>query len=203
MYRGEYFNSISHLVGASLALIGGTVLVTLAAIDGDPGKIAAIVIYGVTLFLLYLASTLYHSFSGRAKRVFRKLDHGAIFLLIAGTYTPITMIALNDALGWSLLATVWALAAVGILVDNLPIPGPRILPVVIYVVMGWLGIVFIEALMVAMPAVSLGWLVAGGIIYTLGVVFFALDARYRWCHPVWHVFVLAGSVCHFVSIALL
>lgn len=203
MYKGEYFNSISHLVGASLALTGSTVLITLAAIEGDLLKIASVAVYGLTLFLLYLASTLYHSFSGRAKRIFQKLDHGAIYLLIAGTYTPVTLLALNDTLGLTLLAVIWALAALGILLDNLPIPGPRILPVVIYIVMGWLGILFVDELIAGMPPDSFQWLLAGGVLYTLGVVFFALDNWRRWCHNVWHVFVLGGSLCHFVSISLL
>ena len=203
MYRGEYFNSISHLVGASLALIGSTVLVTLAAVEGNAQKISSLAIYGLTLFLLYLASTLYHSFSGRAKRIFQKLDHGAIFLLIAGTYTPVTLIALDDKLGWTLLAVVWSLAIIGIVVDNLPIPGPRILPVVIYIAMGWLGVLFVDSLMAAMPPASFAWLLVGGVLYTLGVIFFALDSWRSWCHNVWHVFVLFGSLSHFIAISLL
>ena len=203
MYKGEYFNSISHLVGASLALTGSTVLITLAAIEGDALKIGSLVIYGLTLFLLFLASTLYHSFSGRAKRVFQKLDHSAIYLLIAGTYTPVALVALNDTLGWTLLAVVWSLAALGILIDNLPIPGPRILPVVIYIAMGWLGMLFVDSLMAAMPPSSFTWLLAGGMLYTLGVVFFALDGWRSWCHNVWHVFVLFGSLCHFIAISQL
>jgi hemolysin III len=203
MIKGEYFNSISHLVGASLALVGGTVLVTLAAVQGDVLKIGSIAVYGLTLFLLFLASTLYHSLRGRAKRVFQKLDHGAIFLLIAGTYTPVMLVALNDRLGYTLLVVIWALAGLGILIDNLPVPGPRILPVVIYMIMGWLGMVFVDALITAMPAASFIWLVVGGVLFTLGVVFFVLDQRYPWCHEIWHVFVLAGSASHFVAISLL
>lgn len=203
MYRGEYFNSISHLVGASFALSGSTVLVTLAAVEGDAVKVVSLVIYGLTLFLLFLASTLYHSFSGRAKSVFQKLDHGAIYLLIAGTYTPVTLVALDNELGYWLLAAIWALAVLGIFIDNIHIPGPRIIPVVIYIVMGWLGVVFVDDLIAAMPAASFQWLLAGGVLYTLGVVFFALDSWRPWCHNVWHVFVLGGAVCHFACIALL
>lgn len=203
MYKGEYFNSISHLVGASLALTGSTVLITLAAIEGNALKIGSLVIYGLTLFLLFLASTLYHSFSGRAKRVFQKLDHGAIYLLIAGTYTPVTLVALNDTLGWTLLLVVWSLAVLGILIDNLPIPGPRILPVVIYIAMGWLGILFVDSLKAAMPPSSFAWLLAGGTLYTIGVVFFALDRWRNWCHNVWHIFVLFGSLSHFIAISQL
>jgi hemolysin III len=203
MFKGEYFNSISHLVGASLALIGSTVLVTLAVVEGDARKVVSIAVYGLTLFLLFLASTLYHSLRGRAKRVFQKLDHGAIFLLIAGTYTPVMLVGLNDALGHTLLAVIWTLAGVGILIDNLPIPGPRVLPIVIYMIMGWLGMAFVEALIASMSAASFGWLVAGGMLYTLGVVFFVLDQRYPWCHEIWHLFVLAGSASHFIAISLL
>ena len=137
MYKGERFNSISHLVGASLALAGGAVLVTYAAMDGDPIKIVSYSVYGVTLFLLYLVSTLYHSLPGPAKRVFRVLDHQAIYLLIAGTYTPFVMVALKgSALGWWMFGALWGLAVFGIVLDALPRRGPRVGPLGIYLVMG-------------------------------------------------------------------
>ncbi|MBK1701152.1 PAQR family membrane homeostasis protein TrhA [Thiococcus pfennigii] len=202
MYKGERFNSITHLVGAALALAGGAVLITLGAVDGDLRKIVSFSVYGATLFLLYLFSTLYHSLSGRAKRVFRVLDHQAIYLLIAGTYTPFTLVALGGATGWWLFGAIWSLAVVGIVLDALPLPGPRIVPMVIYLVMGWLCLFALDAVIAALPPAGFHWLLAGGLFYTSGIVFYALDHRYRWCHGIWHLFVLAGSVCHYFAIAL-
>lgn len=203
MVKGERFNSISHMVGACLALIGATVLITLAAVDNEPLKVASLIVYGLSLFLLYLSSTLYHSLAGRAKAVFQKLDHGAIFLLIAGTYTPFALVALEGQAGWVLFVLVWSIAIVGIVIDNLPIPGPRVIPVVLYLVMGWLVMFFFEALAASLSTSELAWLIAGGVLYTLGVIFFILDNWYPWSHGVWHLFVLGGSGSHFVSIATL
>ena len=203
MYKGEFFNSISHLVGASLALIGATVLITLAAVEGNELKTTSLVVYGLTLFLLFLASTLYHSIPGRAKQVLQKLDHGAIFLLIAGTYTPISLLALDGTGGWLLLCIIWSLAGIGIIVDNLPLPGPRVVPVLLYMIMGWLSVLYVDPLISGMGPASFAWLVAGGLMYNIGVVFFALDTLYPWCHKVWHVFVLGGAGSHFVAISML
>lgn len=203
MYQGERFNSISHLVGAAFALIGGSALITLASIKGDAVEIASVAVYGVTLFLLYLCSTLYHAFRGRAKTVFQKLDHSAIYLLIAGTWTPFAVLGVGGETGTWLLVTVWGLAALGIVVDNLPIPGPRVLPVVICLAMGWLVLFALDAVVASLPSSSFAWLLAGGIVYTLGVVFYVADHWLPWCHEVWHVFVLAGSLSHFVAISLI
>lgn len=202
MYKGERFNSISHLVGASLALVGGAVLVTLAAIDGDAIRIVSYSVYGVTLFLLYLFSTLYHSLRGTAKRVFRVLDHQAIYLLIAGTYTPLVLVALKGSLGWWLFGIIWGLAAFGMALDALPRKG-RMVPVIIYLVMGWLCVFALDKIAAALPPASFAWLVAGGIFYTSGIVFYLLDHRYAWFHEIWHLFVIAGSVSHYFSILLL
>ncbi len=203
MYKGERFNSISHLVGASLALAGGAVLVTYAAIDGNPYKIVSYSVYGVTLFLLYLISTLYHSLPGPAKRVFRVLDHQSIYLLIAGTYTPFTMVALKGALGWWMFGAIWGLAVFGIVLDALPRRGPRVVPLIIYLVMGWLCLFALDPIIAALPPEGFAWLLAGGVFYTSGIVFFILDHWYPWCHGIWHLFVLAGSVSHYFSILLL
>jgi len=203
MQTGERFNSISHLVGAGLALVGGSALVTLAATRGDAVEIASVAVYGATLFLLYLCSTLYHAFRGRAKRVFRKLDHSAIYLLIAGTWTPFAALGIGGSTGNTLLAIVWGLAALGILVDNVPIPGPRVLPVILCLAMGWLVLFALDALVAALPAASFAWLLAGGIVYTAGVGFYVADHWLPWCHEIWHLFVLGGSVSHFVAISLL
>jgi hemolysin III len=203
MYRGERFNSISHLVGASFALIGGAVLVTLAAIDGELGRIVSYSVYATTLFLLYLASTLYHSFPGRAKSLLRVFDHQAIYLLIAGTYTPYAVVALDGALSWWLLGTIWGLAAIGMVLDAVRRHGPRIVSVLLYLAMGWMCVFVYDDFVHALSAASLGWMIAGGIFYTSGVVFFALDSWYPWCHGIWHLFVIAGSTCHYFSILLL
>ncbi len=202
MYKGERFNSITHLVGAVLALVGVTVMVTLAAMGGEGSRILILTVYGLTLFLLYLFSTLYHSLRGRAKQVFRVLDHHAIYLLIAGTYTPFTLLALRGSTGWWLFGAVWGLAAVGIALDSLPRKGPRVLSLLIYLGMGWLVLFALGPLIAALPAAGFWWLVAGGVFYTVGVIFYLLDDRYPWCHGIWHLFVLAGSISHYFVILL-
>lgn len=203
MYRGERFNSITHLVGATFALIGGVVLVTLAAVDGEVAKIVSYSVYATTLFLLYLASTLYHSIPGRAKKLFRVFDHQAIYLLIAGTYTPYAVVALDNSLRWWLLGTIWGLALIGMVLDAIRRHGPRIVSVLLYLVMGWMCVFVYDDFANALSSASLAWMIAGGIFYTSGVVFFALDSWYPWCHGIWHLFVIAGSTCHYFSILLL
>jgi len=201
MIKGERFNSISHLVGAALALAGVVVLVVVASRDGDARRIVSFSVYGATLFLLYLISTLYHGLPpGRGKRVFRVLDHQAIYLLIAGSYTPFTLVSLNGMTGWWMFGAIWGLAVLGLVLDALPRHGARVLPVVIYLVMGWLIVVAIKPLLAVLPGAGFAWLLAGGLFYTSGVVFYALDHRYPWMHGVWHLFVLAGSISHYVAI---
>lgn len=202
MYEGERFNSISHLVGAAFALVGLVYLVVIAAGEGDPWKIVSFSIYGVTLLVLYLFSTLYHSVRGPAKSILRRLDHHAIYLLIAGTYTPFMLVALRGALGWTLFAINWGLAVVGIVLDSLPRPGRRILPIVIYLVMGWIGVIALGPLLEFLAPAGVSWLLAGGIFYTVGVVFYVFDKRVRHFHGIWHLFVLAGSLCHYFTVAL-
>ncbi len=203
MYKGERYNSISHLVGASFALIGGAVLITMVTIDGELHKIVSYTIYAVTLFTLYLSSTLYHSIAGGAKEVLQKFDHQAIYLLIAGTYTPFVVVAVSGNQRWWMLGAVWGLAVFGMILDALPRRGARIVPVIIYLVMGWLCVLFPDSFLAALSVESLAWLIAGGVFYTSGVVFFALDSWYPWCHGVWHIFVLAGSASHYFGILLL
>jgi len=200
VYPGERFNSISHLAGAAIAAVGLIVLIFIAIEKGDPWKIASLGIYGGSLLLLYIFSTLYHSFRGRIKSVFQKLDHLAIYLLIAGTYTPITLITLRGPWGWSLFGIVWGLALVGMIIDLLPEKGRRIIPVIIYLIMGWVGIFALKPLWTALPPAGLLWLLAGGLFYTGGVVFFAVDKRMPYAHGIWHLFVLAGSICHYLTI---
>lgn len=202
MNRHEAFNSISHVVGAAAALAGAAVLVTFAAIDGDAWRIVSYSVYGTTLFLLYLTSTLYHGLGGRAKRVFQVLDHQAIYLLIAGTYTPFALVTLNGTTGWWLFGAVWGLAVLGIVLDALPRRGARIVPVFIYLLMGWLIVFALDPLLAALPAPGFRWLLAGGLLYTGGVVFFVLDHWYPWAHSLWHLFVLAGSATQYTAILL-
>jgi hemolysin III len=203
MQPTERFNSISHLVGAVLALAGGAVLVTLAATTGDARAIVSDSIYAVTLFLLYLISTLYHSLSGRPKRVFRVLDHQAIYLLIAGTYTPFTLVGLKGTLGWWMFGAIWGLAVLGIVLDALPHRGPRVIPVVIYLLMGWLCVFALKPVLAALPPDGFRWLLVGGIFYTSGILFYVLDHWYPACHGMWHLFVLAGSMSHYGAVLLL
>jgi len=200
MYHGERFNSISHLIGSAAALAGTAVLIVVAARQGDPWKVVSFSIYGVSLTLLYVFSTLYHSLTGRGKTVFRTLDHLAIYLLIAGTYTPFTLVTLRGAWGWSIFGVVWGLAVFGIVLDTLGTRGPRIVPVVIYLVMGWLIVMALKPLMARLPLSGGVWLLVGGLFYTLGVIFYALDKRVRHFHGIWHLFVIAGSLCHYVTI---
>jgi len=203
VYKGERFNSITHLVGASFALVGGAVLITIASMEGEVAKIVSYSIYSATLFVLYFASTLYHSFPGRAKRLFRVIDHQAIYLLIAGTYTPIAIVVLDSTGGYWLLGGVWAMAFFGVILDAVRRTGPRIGSIILYLAMGWFCVLAMDSLVVLLPNASLLWLVAGGVFYTSGIVFYVLDSWYPWCHGIWHLFVLAGSACHYFAILLL
>ena len=202
MYHGERFNSISHLVGAALALAATVVLVVFASMKGDPWKIVSFSIYGTTLFMLYTLSTLYHSTRGQVKSVFLKLDHAAIYLLIAGSYTPFTLVTLRGAWGWSLFGVVWGLAIIGIVIDSLHRDGPRVYQMIIYLLMGWLVLIALYPLLQNIPINGVIWLVIGGLCYTGGMVFYALDNKLAFAHGIWHLFVLAGSICHFVAILL-
>ena len=200
MYHGERFNSISHLMGAALALIGMVLLVGFAAAQGDPWKIVSFSIYGVSLFLLYSLSTLYHSLRGRAKEIFRKLDHVAIYLLIAGTYTPFTLVTLRGAWGWTLFAIIWGLAILGIIVDSRHKDGSRVIQMVIYLLMGWLILIAMKPLVQALSTGALVLLVLGGVFYTSGIIFYAMDKRMKHAHGIWHLFVLAGSISHYLAV---
>ncbi len=202
MYKGERFNSISHLIGTIAAVIGFFVLMYVAVKQGDPWKLASFSIYGATLIVLYLFSTLYHSFKGRWKKIFQKFDHIAIYLLIAGTYTPFTLVTLPDSIGWTIFAVIWGLAMIGIVIDLLPQKGHRILPLVIYLLMGWLVVLVIGPLTQNLPSLGFELLIAGGMFYTMGVLFYVLDSKHKLAHGIWHLFVLAGSVSHFITVAM-
>jgi hemolysin III len=200
MYHGERFNALTHLVGAVLALAGSIVLIVLAALSRDAWRITSVSIYGATLVLLYSLSTLYHSMRGHAKDILRKLDHHSIYLLIAGSYTPFCLVTLRGAWGWSLLGTIWGFAVIGSLEELRPKRGARILPVVLYAVMGWMIVVAINPLLRALGPYGFSLLITGGLFYTIGIIFYALDTRLRHSHGIWHLFVLAGSVAHYVAI---
>jgi hemolysin III len=197
----ERLNSWTHGAGAVLALVGAAVLVLLGARDGDPLKITSFSVYGAMLVFLYVASTVYHSTRGPRKLFWRRLDHSAIYLLIAGTYTPFTLVALQGAWGWSLFSVVWGLALFGIAQELWSSGRRRVVSMVLYPAMGWVGIIAVVPLVQALSPAAVAWVVAGGISYTVGIVFYALSARLAYAHPIWHLFVLAGSACHYVALA--
>jgi hemolysin III len=202
MYHGERFNGITHLSGALLALAGAVALVVVGALKADPWKIVSFSIYGATLVFLYLSSTLYHSVRGRAKNVLRKMDHAAIYLLIAGTYTPFTLVTLNGPWGWSLFGVVWGLALLGILQEIWLAKGARWLSLAIYLLMGWVALVAVVPLIQALSWPGFAWVAAGGLVYTAGIVFYLYDERFTHFHGIWHLFVMAGSAVHYVAILL-
>lgn len=160
-------------------------------------------IYVFTLFLLFVTSSLYHGLSGRPKRVFQVLDHQAIYLMIAGTYTPFALIGLKGTLGWVLLGAVWGLAIFGMLFEVFTNRGPRVIPVLIYLLMGWICVFALKPVLAALPPHAFHWLLVGGIVYTAGIVLYALGHWYPACHGVWHLFVLAGSASHYGALLLL
>ena len=202
MYYSERLNGVTHLLGTALAAAGAAALVVLAARQGDPWKIVSFSIYGAMLFGLYTVSTLYHSTRGKIKDVLRKLDHCSIYLLIAGTYTPFTLVTLRGAWGWSLFGVIWGLAALGIAQEAWLGKGARILSLIIYILMGWLSVIAVKPLIAALTPAGFAWLAAGGLLYTGGIIFYALDEKLRHGHGIWHVFVLAGSASHYLAILL-
>jgi len=203
VYHGEKFNSLTHLLGAALAISGLSILVTIAVLQGDPWKVVSFSIYGTTLVLLYGFSTIYHSIRNqRAKAILQKLDHNAIYLLIAGSYTPIALVTLHGPWGWTLFGLSWALAMVGIAQELTLGRRTRKLSMVLYLLMGWLVVVAIKPLIAAMPAAGLAWLVAGGLVYSVGIYFYVYGERRKHFHGIWHLFVLGGSVAHFMCILL-
>jgi hemolysin III len=198
----EIANSVSHGAGLLVAIVAGPFLIARAVEHDKPWGTVATSVFVVTILVLYLASTLYHALpSGRSKQVFRRLEHSAIFLLIAGTYTPITLVALRDRWGWTLFGLVWMLAAVGILLKLVATTKHRWLPVVMYLGLAWIIVVAVRPLWLSIPHAGVLWLLWGGIAYTVGIAFFAAK-RVPYCHFVWHLFVLAGTSCHFIAIWL-
>lgn len=201
MHRGERFNAISHLIGTVLAILGLPLLVATAARTGKALPVVTFSVYGSTLVLLYLLSTLYHSLSGRPKEIFQKLDHAAIFVLIAGTYTPVALCTVEGALGWAIFGTNWGLAVVGIVVEFISWRHRRVISHVLYVVMGWLALVAIGVMLREMTPAGNALIFGGGILYTGGIGIYAWK-RIPHHHGIWHLFVLGGSLCHFIAILL-
>jgi hemolysin III len=201
MYHGERFNSFTHLFGLLLAVAGSGLLITQSALHGDAWKVVGSSIFSASMVLLYGASSLYHSVRGKAKRVLVKFDHCAIYLLIAGTYTPFALVTLRGPWGWSLFGVVWGLAVLGI-VKELCLGRDRIPSVPLYLAMGWLAVVAAVPLIRELPGPGLVWLIAGGLLYTVGIIFYANDERWRHAHGIWHLFVLGGTACHYVAVLL-
>ena len=202
MYYGERFNGYSHLAGALLALAGSVTLIALGSLTGDVWKIVSFTIYGATLVLLYSFSTLYHSTRGRLKALFRKLDHNSIYLMIAGTYTPFALVSLHGVWGWSLFGTIWTLAIAGVVQECWLGKGARRLSLAIYLLMGWLAMIATVPLINALTLSGFAWIVAGGVVYTAGVFFYLYDEKFTHWHGIWHLFVIGGSVLHYLAIAL-
>lgn len=204
MYAGEKLNSITHLIGGVLALIGLGALLTLSIQYRDIWLITGFSIFGATLVLLYTASTLYHSFQPpKLKRFFQKLDHVSIYLLIAGTYTPYMLVSLREQGGLLMLGLIWGLALLGLLLDLLLPKRVESLQIGIYLAMGWICTFKYEQLQESIPSIGMIWLTIGGVAYTAGILFYILDHlnKLKHAHGIWHLFVLAGSTCHFISIA--
>ncbi len=197
----EIANSITHGAGLLASIAAVPVLILAAVGRRDPWQIVGGAVFGATLVLLYLASTLYHSLPVcRAKGILRVVDHAAIYLLIAGTYTPFTLGALRGPWGWALFGTIWGLALLGIAAKcTLGFRFPR-LSTLLYLAMGWLVLIGLQPLVARVAPAGIAWLVAGGLCYTGGVVFYAMDGRLRYSHALWHVFVMAGSACHFLAV---
>jgi hemolysin III len=200
MPKEEIINALTHGLGALLSLAGLVVLVILASLRGDAWHIVSCSIYGATLVLMFAGSTLYHSFrSPRLKYVFRIIDHAAIFLLIAGTYTPFVLVTLRGGWGWSLFGVIWGLAVAGIVFQVFFIGRFRVLQTLIYLLMGWLVVVAAKPLFAHVPRPGLLWLLFGGLCYTVGALFY-LWKKLPMHHAVWHLFVLGGSICHYFAI---
>ncbi len=192
-------NSVTHGVGAALSVAALAILVTQSVLHGDTWRVVSFSIYGSSLVLLYLSSTLYHSFrSPRLKFFFKGLDHAAIFLLIAGSYTPFTLITLRGPWGWTIFGLIWGFALAGVIFESLFLGRFKRLVVVFYLGMGWMAVVAIKPLVEALPWGGIAWIAAGGLFYTFGVIFYVWR-KLPYNHAIWHLFVLGGSVCHFFA----
>jgi hemolysin III len=199
-FREEVANALTHGLAAVFALAAASVLITLSALSGDRWQLVGAIVYGVTLLLLYLASTLYHAIPhAGAKAKLKVFDHCAIYLLIAGTYTPFALVGLRGTWGWSLLAVIWTLALAGCVFKLFFTGRFKGLSTAIYVGMGWIAVIAVEPGLRLLTTWTIGWVIAGGAFYTLGTLFY-LRQRVPYAHAIWHGFVIAGSVCHYVAV---
>jgi len=199
MYYGERLNSLTHLLGLGLAVVGSTVLMIEATHGGDARKIISFGVFGLSMVVLYAASTLYHSLKGASKAQWATVDHCAIYLLIAGTYTPFALVTLRSPLGWGLFGLVWSLAAIGISKELWW--GREAVPSVpLYLLMGWCGVAAGVPLVNGLHGQGWMWLLGGCLLYSVGIVFYALDHRLRHAHGIWHLFVLGGTASHYVTV---
>ena len=196
----EIFNSVTHGVGSLLSIAGTVVLIVFSAINSDAFAVVSSAVYGASLIILYTMSTLYHSITNeKAKKFFRIMDHNTIFFLIAGTYTPYTLAVLRSPLGWVLFGVVWGAAAIGIVLNSIDLEKFSKISVVCYIAMGWVIIIAVKPLMNSMPFISFALLVAGGIFYTIRVIFYAIK-KVKYFHSVWHIFTVIGSTLHYFSV---
>ena len=196
----EIFNSITHGIGVLLSIAALVILVVFAVLRGDSWHVVSFTIFGASLVLLYTSSTLYHSFTGvKVKNVFARLDHASIFILIAGTYTPILLTTLRGTTGWVMFGIIWGAAITGVVIRSIFLQRFRKLMVAVYLVMGWMFVFALKSVLKSMPPVSLWFLLAGGLTYSLGVVFYAWR-KLHFGHGIWHLFVLGGSIFHFFAI---
>lgn len=198
--KEEIFNSVTHGIGTLLSIAALVILVILAVGKGDTWHIVSYSIYGSTLVLLYLSSTLYHSFTKeKIKNLFARFDHAAIFLLIAGTYTPFLLTVLRGTLGWVLFGIIWGVALIGIIIRSIYLTRFRKLMVALYLAMGWLFVVAVGPMIKNLPILSVIFLFLGGIFYSVGVIFY-VKRNLKYGHGIWHLFVLAGSIMHFFAV---
>ena len=199
----ERFNATTHLVGAGLALVGAVALVALAGWPGDAWRVSSAIVYGVALVAQYVSSFLYHSAKGSAKALLRDLDHCAIYLLIAGTYTPFTLVVLRGHGGWPLFWTIWLLATLGIVRELCFDKRRRIVSLTLYLILGWLALGALVPLVARLGYHGFAWVAAGGMFYTAGIYFYVAGKKgMRHGHGIWHLFVLAGSACHYLAVIL-
>ncbi len=199
----ELVNSISHGVGAALSIAALVLCLVKSVGTGDPYGVAGSILYGVSLIQLYATSAVYHALKPNlAKRVFRVLDHCVIFLLIAGTYSPYTLVALHGPIGWTIFGVIWGAAAVGIVFNAIDLERFKKFSLACYILMGWVIVLAFQPLLESMAAGGVALLIAGGVAYTIGAVIYAVGSKHKYMHSIWHFFVLAGSILHFFSIYL-
>lgn len=200
----ELCSAITHGIGVGLSITALVLMVVKAAMSGSALAVVSSAIYGAMLIILYAMSTLYHSFSPRigAKRVFRIFDHCSIFLLIAGTYTPFSLLVLKGAIGWTIFGIVWGTAVLGIVLNSINLEKYKVFSMICYIAMGWVIIFTFKTLVASLSFGGIVFLLVGGVCYTLGAVVYGIGKKVKYVHSVWHVFVLAGSICHFFSVLL-